>query len=190
MGTISLRLPDSLHAQANQTSEKDNISLNQLIVTAVAEKLSALETETYLEARSQRGDRSRFERALSRVQERTPEPYDAFPSTSVPKKKKNYHWTEDDERVAYYLYRWGDKNLTESKEAIGELLGMGWNSLGLKIANFQALEGKGGFEGFSRQAQRIYEENQSRPQNELETQVREILTQRLQQRIQKLQQEA
>ena len=188
MGIISLRLPDSLHRRANLTSENDNVSLNQLIVTAIAEKLSALETETYLQERSQRGDRSHFESALSRVRDGAPESYDAFTEEIKPKNnKKRHQWTEENELVAYYLYRCGDKNLEESKEAIGELLGMGWNSLALKIANFKALEGKGGYDGFSRQAQRVYEQNEIFSDDVLWMRVQEILIQHLQQRIETLQ---
>jgi len=67
MSTISLRLPDSLHQQVRELAERDNISINQFISTALAEKMSALMTLEYLEARAKRGDRDKFERALSKV---------------------------------------------------------------------------------------------------------------------------
>ncbi len=41
--------------------------MNQLITTAFAEKMSAIETETYLEERAKRGNRERFEKSLSKV---------------------------------------------------------------------------------------------------------------------------
>ena len=46
--------------------------MNQLITTALAEKMSALATETYLDERAKRGSRERFERALSRVADAEP----------------------------------------------------------------------------------------------------------------------
>ncbi len=67
MSTISLRLPTSLHKHARELAKKENISINQLIATALAEKMSALLTEDYLQERTQRGSREKFERALSKV---------------------------------------------------------------------------------------------------------------------------
>lgn len=37
MGSISLRLPDSLHEQVRLMAEKDNISINQMITLALAQ---------------------------------------------------------------------------------------------------------------------------------------------------------
>ena len=76
MSTLSLRLPESLHKQLKEMSQREGISINQLVSTAVAEKLSALMTVDYLEARALRGDRSRFERVLSRVPDTEPVPED------------------------------------------------------------------------------------------------------------------
>ena len=69
MSTLSLRLPNSLHKQLRELAEKEGISMNQLISTAVAEKVSALLTEDYLDARSARGDRSAYEAVLAKVSE-------------------------------------------------------------------------------------------------------------------------
>jgi predicted HicB family RNase H-like nuclease len=41
MSTISLRLPESLHNTARKLAERENISINQLITLALAEKISA-----------------------------------------------------------------------------------------------------------------------------------------------------
>ena len=67
MSTLSLRLPESLHKQLKDVAERAGISINQLITTAVAEKLSALMTADYLAGRAARGDRSAFERVLAKV---------------------------------------------------------------------------------------------------------------------------
>jgi hypothetical protein len=67
MSTLSMRLPESLHRQAKELAEKEGVSLNQLLVTALAEKLSALMTEEYLTARAERGSRKKFDRALRKV---------------------------------------------------------------------------------------------------------------------------
>lgn len=67
MTTISLRLPDSLHRMARDLAKEEGISMNQLIALALAEKLSALMTESYLEERAQRGDRAKFLTAMGKV---------------------------------------------------------------------------------------------------------------------------
>lgn len=76
MSTISLRLPDYLHEKARKLAEKENISINQLITLALAEKVSSLMTEEYLEDRAKRGDRNKFEQAMSKVAYVEPEPQD------------------------------------------------------------------------------------------------------------------
>lgn len=72
MSTISLRLPESLHAQARILAEREGISLNQLIATSLAEKMSALMTSEYLEARAQRGSAAAFRRVLKKVGDQPP----------------------------------------------------------------------------------------------------------------------
>ena len=69
MSTISLRLPDSLHERIRKLAKKDNISINQFAASALAEKISALETEEYLAKMAKRGNRKKFDRAMSKVPE-------------------------------------------------------------------------------------------------------------------------
>jgi predicted transcriptional regulator len=72
MSSISLRLSESLHKRIRELAKKEGISINQLINSALAEKVSALMTVEYLEERAKRGSRSRFERALSKVKDIEP----------------------------------------------------------------------------------------------------------------------
>ncbi len=73
MSNISLRLPDSLHKAARELAKRENVSINQLITLALAEKISALMTEDYLKDRgAARGNREKFERALSKVADAEP----------------------------------------------------------------------------------------------------------------------
>jgi HicB family len=76
MSTLSLRLPESLHKQVRELARKEGISINQFHATAVAEKMSALMTEEYLEGRAKHGSREGFERAMAKVKDRTPEARD------------------------------------------------------------------------------------------------------------------
>jgi hypothetical protein len=76
MSTISLRLPESLHKQARELAAQEGISINQLIATSLAEKMSALMTGEYLAERAARGSRRKFERVLKKVRDRPPVPGD------------------------------------------------------------------------------------------------------------------
>lgn len=78
MTTLSLRLPESLHRHLREMARRDGVSINQMITTAIAEKMSALSTEEYLESRAKRGDREKFERVLAKVADRPPDKYDAI----------------------------------------------------------------------------------------------------------------
>ena len=78
MSTISLRLPDSLHKQVRKLAEKESVSINQLITLALAEKLSALMAEDYLEERAKRGSLRKFRRAMAKVPRVKPEEYDGL----------------------------------------------------------------------------------------------------------------
>lgn len=86
MTTISLRLPESLHDRLRKLAVRDGVSINQFVTLAIAEKMAALLTEEVLVARARRGDRKSFERALARVAEAPPEPYDTVAgASSVPR---------------------------------------------------------------------------------------------------------
>jgi hypothetical protein len=61
-------------------AEKESVSINQLITLALAEKLSALMTEEYLEERAERGSRKTFERAMAKVRKVKLEKHDRLPS--------------------------------------------------------------------------------------------------------------
>lgn len=83
MSTLSLRLPDSLHLKVKELAERDDISINQFIATAVAEKMAALLTVEYLEERAARGSRAAFDRVLAKVPARAPLPGDEWPASGV-----------------------------------------------------------------------------------------------------------
>lgn len=79
MSTLSLRLPDSLHHQLSEVAAQEGISVNQLINSAVAEKLAALMTEKYLEERGQRGSTARFDAILAKIPDAPPVEGDELP---------------------------------------------------------------------------------------------------------------
>jgi predicted transcriptional regulator len=88
MGTLSLRLPQSLHRQLGELAEREGISINQLISSAVAEKMSALMTEDYLNARAARGTRRKFVAVLAKVADVEPDASDRIIQRSAAKSRK------------------------------------------------------------------------------------------------------
>ncbi|NIM17501.1 MAG: toxin-antitoxin system HicB family antitoxin [Candidatus Aminicenantes bacterium] len=76
MSTLTVRLPDYLHKQLKELSKDEGISINQFLVIAAAEKMSALLTKQYLEQEAAKGKREDFERVLKAVPHVEPEEYD------------------------------------------------------------------------------------------------------------------
>ncbi len=67
MSQYALRLPDSLLEMARKSAKREHASMNQLFVSAIAEKLSVLETENSLRERAALADESRARDVLSRI---------------------------------------------------------------------------------------------------------------------------
>lgn len=93
MSTLSLRLPDSLHKKIRELAARDEVSINQFIATAVAEKMSALMTLDYLAQRAERGSRAAFGRVLRKVPSRLPLPGDEWPQAGGVESKKRLRGT-------------------------------------------------------------------------------------------------
>ena len=76
MSTLSVRLPDSLHKNIKKLSKKERISINQFITNAVAEKMTALETESYLKEKANKGDLNKYKSVLKKVKDIEAEDFD------------------------------------------------------------------------------------------------------------------
>jgi len=63
---FALRLQPSLLDEARKLAEAEGVALNQLINVAVAEKISALRTESYIAERAARADLPKALRVLKR----------------------------------------------------------------------------------------------------------------------------
>ena len=73
MGTITLRLPESLHERVRKLAEKEHVSINQLITLALTEKVSVLLADKYLKARAKRASRRQFTKAMAKVADIEPD---------------------------------------------------------------------------------------------------------------------
>ncbi len=76
MSALSLRLPDSLHKVAKVLAKKEHISINQLIMLALAEKIAALETFDYLGSRGKKASRAKYLAVLNRASNVKPDDQD------------------------------------------------------------------------------------------------------------------
>ena len=72
MSHFALRLPDSLHQYAKELAAKDDASLNQFIVTAVAEKVSAFKTEAFFQQRAALSRAAKAAQVLRKVRKVSP----------------------------------------------------------------------------------------------------------------------
>ena len=78
--TYPLRLPRSLKEAVERLSREDRTSINQFVATAVAEKVSALQTATYFADRRARADFKAFDKIMKRRGGRKPREGDEMPS--------------------------------------------------------------------------------------------------------------
>ena len=76
MSALSLRLPQSIHHHIREIAQKEGVSINQFISSAVSEKISALMTEDYLKKRAKRAKKEDFRKILAKVPGRKPMPGD------------------------------------------------------------------------------------------------------------------
>jgi len=76
MSVLSIRLPDSLHQFVKTVAAEDSISINQFIASAVAEKVSALTTEKYIQERASHASKTQFETVLANVPDVEPQAFD------------------------------------------------------------------------------------------------------------------
>ena len=79
MSMLNVQISNSLHTHLQELAEREGITIEQFIATAVAEKMAALMTESYLQERAKRGSRAKYEAALAQVPDVEPEEYDRLP---------------------------------------------------------------------------------------------------------------
>ena len=77
--TYPLRLPRSLKEAVERLSEEDGTSMNQFVATAVAEKVSALQTARFFQDRRARADFKAFDRIMKRRGGKPPRAGDEMP---------------------------------------------------------------------------------------------------------------
>ncbi|MFK8077415.1 MAG: toxin-antitoxin system HicB family antitoxin [Granulosicoccus sp.] len=76
MSTMTVRLPESLHDQLKDLAKAEGISINQFLVVAAAEKMSALKTIEHLEVEAKLASHKGFESVLKKVPDVQPDEAD------------------------------------------------------------------------------------------------------------------
>jgi predicted transcriptional regulator len=80
MTALTIRLPNSVHQKIKELAKRDDVSVNQFIASAAAEKMASFMTLDYLKAEAAKGERGDFERYLQSVPDAPPAPGDALVS--------------------------------------------------------------------------------------------------------------
>jgi hypothetical protein len=86
-----------------------------------------------------------------------------------------HRWSDDDNLIAYCLYRFGDDVFGTSLHELGDVLGMGFNSLHLVIANYKSISGAGGLDHNSEKALRVFNRCRDLPDDKVRQAGREAL---------------
>ncbi len=76
--TYPLRLPHSVKAEVARRAKADGVSINQFVATAVAEKLSAMNTAAFFAERASNADFAAFDRIMNRKGGEPPRPEDTL----------------------------------------------------------------------------------------------------------------
>ena len=76
MSTVSVELSEPLYAAAGELARDAGVTVEHLVASAVAEKVSALAGADWLAARAAKADRAKFEAALAQVPDAEPEEHD------------------------------------------------------------------------------------------------------------------
>jgi uncharacterized protein (DUF1778 family) len=78
MSALNLRLPNSIHRHIKEIAQKDGVSINSFINSAVSEKISAITTDDYISKRAQKSKKGTLNTILKKVPSRDPLPEDRF----------------------------------------------------------------------------------------------------------------
>jgi hypothetical protein len=76
MQTISVKVPESIYKSLKELAQKDQVSIDQFVSSALSEKISAFMTQEYLAGRAKRGSKKKFWQAMSKVPDTEPADYD------------------------------------------------------------------------------------------------------------------
>ena len=86
MSALTIELPDNLHQKAREVAAAKNLSMDALVAIALAQNLSRLVPDTYLEQRAARATGKGLDEFLAQVPAVEAPESDRLPSDYRPKK--------------------------------------------------------------------------------------------------------
>jgi hypothetical protein len=78
MNLATVAIPDSLYERLKLIAEQQQVSVDQFVAAAVAEKMAVVEKEGYIARRANRADEKKFQEALDKIPDTAPAEYDAL----------------------------------------------------------------------------------------------------------------
>jgi predicted DNA-binding ribbon-helix-helix protein len=81
MNTLNINIADSLYKSLQEIAQRDSVSVEQLVASAIAEKISVLMGDSYLQERAKRGSREKYDAIMAKVPDVEPELYDRLPTS-------------------------------------------------------------------------------------------------------------
>ena len=85
MSALTVELPDKLHEKAREVAAAKNLSMDALVAIALAQSLSRLVADPYLEERAARATGKGLEQFLNQVPDAKPSEWDRLPEGYKPK---------------------------------------------------------------------------------------------------------
>lgn len=73
---LHLEISQPMLRELHVIAEQEHSTIEQLVLTAIREKISALAHDDYIRTRAERSSRAAFEEALASVSEQEPEEWD------------------------------------------------------------------------------------------------------------------
>ena len=86
MSALTVELPENLHQKAREVAAARNLSMDALVAIALAQSLSRLVADPYLEERAARATGRGLEEFLAKVPDVEPPEWDRLPEGYEPKK--------------------------------------------------------------------------------------------------------
>ncbi len=86
MSALTVELPENLHQKAREVAAAKNLSMDALVAIALAQSLSRLVADPYLEERAARAAGKGLEEFLAKVPAVEPPEWDRLPEGYMPKK--------------------------------------------------------------------------------------------------------
>ncbi len=88
---------------------------------------------------------------------------------------KRHQWTDKDEVIAFFLYRYGDDDLMFKRCGIAKKLGMSKESLVAKEGNFKFLDTGKGLSNASCLSKKIYEKYKNKPKDKHRIEIENLM---------------